>query len=328
MSLIQDIDTLKQYIAVDISMDISTVEPYFVQAENDYLIPAIGQDTYDQLVDYKDGSSSGSLSSTALDDLLERVYPVVCRLGMWMAVPELDLRMTDAGFAVTSSQNLVPASQYRVENMRNNLRETGFRALDVLLIFLENKRDVYTAWAASDSFTVFNEFFVRTAVEFNTYYHINNSRRLFIKLKPFLAEQEQLLIKKILGSDLFDALKTKVSDGTTAGAYFTLLDHVRRALAYNVMKDAIPQLGVVIDEDGVNVGEFSIPASTSIVGKKAASDNRVALALNAIERKAKQFAEVLTTYLEDNADSFTEYEATGNTDYTVENDASLRKIYY
>jgi hypothetical protein len=305
--------------------NIATVDPYFAQAEKDYLIPAIGQETYDQLVDYKDGSSSGSLGSTALDDLLEYVYPVVCRLGMWMAVPELDLRMTDAGFAVTQNNNYAPASQYRVANMRENLRETGFRALDTMLIFLENKKDVYTAWAASDSFTQFSEFFIRTAVEFNRYYYINNSRRLFIKLKPFLAEVEALTIKNILQADLFNALKAQVQAGTTAGDYLTLLDHVRRAMVYLVLQEAIPQLGVVIDDDGVTMTETV--GTGNFITKKQATDNRFTKAHEAVVRKAKLMSEVLQKFLEDNAADFTEYEAIGNTDYTVENDPTKRNVY-
>jgi hypothetical protein len=326
MSLIADIAKMKQFVAVDATMDIDTIEPYLVQAENNYLIPAIGQVTYDQLVDYMDGSSSGSLSSTALDDLLDKVYPVVCRLGLWMAVPELDLRMTDAGFVVTSNAQFAPASQYRVQNMMDNLRETGFRALDVLLIYLETNKATYTAWADSDSFTEFNEHFLRTAKEFNTYYFINNSRRLFIKLKPFIAESELVAIKNILGTDLFDALKTKVADGSTAGVYVTILDYVRRAMVYLTMQDAIPQLGVIINEQGVSINE-TLGSGTFII-QKSPNDNTIVSSIDQAKRKAQQMTELLAKYLEDNADDITEYTATGNTTYTVENDATLRKVYY
>ena len=74
--------------------------------------------------------STSNAQDATLAPLLEAY---VCKRTAYEALPHLDLILTANGFAVTSNQNLSPASRQRVEELRERLRREKSDARDALM---------------------------------------------------------------------------------------------------------------------------------------------------------------------------------------------------
>ena len=107
-------------------------------------------------------------------------------------------------------------------------------------------------------------------------------------------------IQLYLGSDLYDALKTKVQNATLAGNYQILMDtYVRKATAWWTMVELLPSLYVKIDNGGLVI---------------RSSDNTTAISQSDFHReveRARQNANFYTNqmyrYLCQNPNLFPEY---------------------
>jgi hypothetical protein len=72
----------------------------------------------------------------------------------------------------------------------------------------------------------------------------------YISQAVLIAQDKTLQL--YLGSDLYDALRTKVQNNTLAGAYLTLMEnYVRKAAAWWTMVELLPTLYVKIDNGGL-----------------------------------------------------------------------------
>jgi hypothetical protein len=74
----------------------------------------------------------------------------------------------------------------------------------------------------------------------------------YISQAVLIAQDKTLQL--YLGSDLYDALRTKIAGNTLAGAYQTLVEtYARKALAWWTMVELLPTLHVKIDNGGLVV---------------------------------------------------------------------------
>jgi len=72
----------------------------------------------------------------------------------------------------------------------------------------------------------------------------------YISQAVLIAQDKTLQL--YLGSDLYDALRTKIAGNTLAGAYQTLVEtYARKALAWWTMVELLPTLHVKIDNGGL-----------------------------------------------------------------------------
>lgn len=76
------------------------------------------------------------IPADATGDIAAHYEAYCCTEAAYEAVPQLDLILTDSGFAVVGNQNLSPASRERVAALRETLRRSSSDHLDRLLILL------------------------------------------------------------------------------------------------------------------------------------------------------------------------------------------------
>lgn len=86
----------------------------------------------------------------------------------------------------------------------------------------------------------------------------------YISQAVIIAQDKHL--QTYLGSDLYDALKARVTAGTVTGLYATLMDaYVRKATAWWTMVELLPTLNVKIENGGLMIytGDNKSAISTS-----------------------------------------------------------------
>lgn len=83
--------------------------------------------------------------------------------------------------------------------------ESYYRGVDALIRFLDGS-DI-AEWKESETYKVRQSLIIRNGQEFNRYFPIENSERMYLLLVPFIREAQMLTVKKAYGKD-WDSLLT------------------------------------------------------------------------------------------------------------------------
>jgi len=153
------------------------------------------------------------------------------------------------------------------------------------------------------------------------------------RIEPSVILAQDLQIQQLLGTDLYDALKTKIKDETLAGNYLTLVDNfVRKATAWWTMVDLIPNLYVKMDN-----GSLVIRTSSDSISITEADLHRE---VERARQNAQFYSFRLAKYLSYNSSLFSEFSTntgqdlspTSQTYYqngmTISGTTSLQKLKY
>ena len=119
-------------------------------------------------------------------------------------------------------------------------------------------------------------------------------------LLPYIRSAQKKYIETKLGTDLFEALQTKITAGSLSGAYETLVDdYIQDALVHWSFYEALPFLRYKVMNNNVvsKTAENSTPLS-----REEAQDLR-----EEIRNTAEFFTERLILYIKNNTASFPEY---------------------
>ena len=119
-------------------------------------------------------------------------------------------------------------------------------------------------------------------------------------LHPYIKIAQKKYIETKLGTDLFEALQTKITAGTLTGAYQTLVDdYIQDALVHWSFYECLPFLRYKVMNNNVvsKTAENSTPLS-----REEAQDLR-----EEIRNTAEFYTERLIDYIKNNTASFTEY---------------------
>jgi hypothetical protein len=120
----------------------------------------------------------------------------------------------------------------------------------------------------------------------------------YISQAVILAQDKNVQI--YLGSDLYDALRTKISGGTLAGNYLTLVEnYVRKATAWWTMVELMPSLYVKIDNGGLVI--------RSSENTTAISQTDYHWELERMRQNANFYTQQMYLYLCQNSSLFPEY---------------------
>lgn len=129
-------------------------------------------------------------------------------------IPQLDLLLTESGFAVTSNNNQSPASKERVERLIAVCKENSNDSIEDLFLFLEAKDDYYTAWQTAKIYTRYddmpcatNKVFTQYAIGWDNCYSID-----FYNLRAKMIEVREMFIKPKIGADFYDYILAHPSE--------------------------------------------------------------------------------------------------------------------
>ena len=119
-------------------------------------------------------------------------------------------------------------------------------------------------------------------------------------LLPYIKVAQKKYIETKLGTDLFEALQTKITAGTLTGAYQTLVDdYIQDALVHWSFYEALPFLRYKVMNNNVvsKTAENSTPLT-----REEAQDLR-----EEIRNTSEFYTERLIDYIKNNTASFPEY---------------------
>jgi hypothetical protein len=147
----------------------------------------------------------------SLDTVKNRV---VCLHAYDMALPHLDIVLTETGFGVVNNQNVVPASADRVNRLRQQVRDSRDDAVDDLLDGCRGQSG-WDAWATSIG--AFTSLVWNAHEQLPVMGLVDAHRTKLVELRPQIHAAEEILKQRIseaLHAELCDALMD--NDATTA----------------------------------------------------------------------------------------------------------------
>jgi len=119
-------------------------------------------------------------------------------------------------------------------------------------------------------------------------------------LIPYIKVAQKKYIETKLGTDLFEALQTKITAGSLAGAYQTLVDdYIQDALVHWSFYECLPFLRYKVQNGNI----YSKTSETgTALSREEAQDLR-----EEVRNTAEFYTERLIDYIKNNTASFTEY---------------------
>jgi len=133
-------------------------------------------------------------------------------------------------------------------------------------------------------------------------------------LLPYVRQAQKLYVEPKLGTDLYEALKVKITDGTLAGVYKTLVDdYIGDMLPNWAFYHAIPFLRFKI-ENG------NIYSKTSETGSPLNTEEAQHLR-EEVRNTAEYYTERMIEYITNNTGSFPEYSTNSGADINPDQNA-------
>lgn len=302
--LITDIDTLRTFNPASASFSFPTIEPFIKIAERDYIIPIIGQDEYDIL----DLAFNAETTDDDQDNLIRKIQDAIAWISFYEATPVLNVHVTAGGFQVAVSDNMAPASQYRVEDYKAYTATKGYNALENILYFLWNSdAGTYPQWEESDEHDTHRSLLVLSSKEFQKTVDIKNSYEVYTKLKPFIQDSQLLIIRGVTGEGLYNELLNQVLNNTISTDNEVLMQFIRPCLCYLSMADALVKLSVIFEAYGII--QLDSGQRDNIKLQTPTGENKLSTIMLQFRTKGQHYETKLRNYLKDNPDDYPLYVA-------------------
>lgn len=301
MPLITTISELKKHIAIDANTDFATVEPFIEEAEELYIIPILGAAFYDALVSaYVDAEN---VVDDIVDANIKAIFPKVQKcIAYYMAyqsINQLGVNFGDSGINQSSSQNSQPAPGWKVSKLELSFIKQADLFAEKLLEYLEVNASVtvYNDWYASTANTKNEGYLVNNTRIASQYIDINDSRRLFLRLKKRIIQIEKEYVKALICTDQYDELVDQVKTDTITANSQVLIDMLRPIIAKKALFLTLPTIRVSVSEQGIAV----YSSNDGVVQKQLAGKEEVKMLMSSLrdgefgyiadEQKLKKFIE-------------------------------------
>ena len=188
-------------------------------AEETYLLPVLGRplfnhvdELYQEVALDEEWYLPKNGEQTPPEQRLIRIcQEVVLYMTLANNAGLFSVSMNDAGINTPSSQGYEEADEKRIDRFVKDAFRKGHRAIDRLLVFLEEDactdEPVFAKlWKSSKYFYLNCDTLFRTAVEFDRYVSIDESREWFVKLLPDIRFCQDTYLCPQIGYELMEAL--------------------------------------------------------------------------------------------------------------------------
>lgn len=182
--ILKDINTARQFLpSLNLKLDNSRFNDFFRRAQQWLVARVLGEGVETALeADISLGQDD------PLKDLRLLCQRVIAEIAMLDAIPEMDLQLTEAGFAVQNNDDFMPASHQRVDRFRQELPKRIIGDIDALVRYLLTHDDpVCTAWKGTAQFKRLTSAFLPYCEEY-----VNAKKGEEVKYEDFCMAKDNL----------------------------------------------------------------------------------------------------------------------------------------
>lgn len=179
-------------------------------------------------------------------DLKKKCQRIVCVDAFLRSINEMDLVLTDSGFAVINDQQMAPASKERVANLKASLQARLDESRDKLIVWLTDPAQASLAWGGTEQYKRLTSGLFLTYVQFLEVAVYNNITANvypktwsdYLQLIGTLSMTLMTDAASYISTEYADELLEKVRDAEQMDEVeLAVLRMVRTALAAKVLGD-------------------------------------------------------------------------------------------
>lgn len=232
--------------------------PDIATAEQQFIIPAIGQQLYNALNDTLDilslpepdeGDPENPTPDAALAALLPMVQKPLAAFAYWAELPAMHMRITSSGIRQTTSDGMPTAYRWQYEAAAAYLEERAYHTMEEMLRYLyihaEDYNDIDQELQTARQQAIF-----QSGHHFSQYYRLRQPYRTFMHLKPLV---EEVIIQHIAPSVgpvfLGELMQTPNPDTTDQ----QLINALRYATANLTIHKAVQKMPFKLTPDGFTI---------------------------------------------------------------------------
>lgn len=245
-------DHLKAAVrSLSVNFEMRQLEPDVAHVEKAFIQPIISKAQYNVLITKLYGNDLSD-EQTELVNYCRRATGYMALL---QYLPVHNVQINASGLQVAKNEKVLPASEYRTEELKRAIRAKGHAALDDLADYIESNTAFFPEYLASAERTERLNGIVIDTLQFHRAFGQSVPQFLFLMIQKFVRDAEIDYLVPSIGQAMYDSLKPYAEDqsiGETVHADYVLpLRYAQYAVCNRAMANAIPQLNLNITEDGL-----------------------------------------------------------------------------
>lgn len=233
--------------------EIDELEPHIRFAESRYAKKLISAAQYDTLIT----KLYNNTLNEPEQELVERLRQPIARLAVLYHIPEANLSMTGNGILVKKTETAVPASQFRIEELMRSHRLQAYQLFDDVVEWLEDNTATFVDYASSTERSTRTNGILITPAQFQKAYGFQVSSVVFYIIQDWIRRTELNVLRKAVGdafyADLIAESQKEAAGDAIDTNYTTVLRLSQESMAHWAMINAIPELSINIDHDGISI---------------------------------------------------------------------------
>lgn len=296
--LIKDIEEIKKYVRVSSSLNLTELEPALEETETDIIEYYLGSDLMAEVVAWYESTFTATpLVAPRIEAIFRYIQRADACLSLVNAADELEVNISDNGILRQETTNEKTAFAGQIARLKTKQAERGWSAIDKMLQTLEDYEQDYPEWAGSSYYQEKDLLIFRNAKEFSSFESIKNSCLTFRAFFTYMRDIQEQRIKKALPAELYKALQTE----PVSTDNMQLLNlYIKPALAKYCVFQALQELPVLVDHEGVTVNQVEM-AGTENRTRKNVPNEYLERKIWALEGKGKTYLADMVEYLNENA---------------------------
>jgi hypothetical protein len=316
--LLNDIDQVRQYVAVHKYLNFETIAPQMPTA-TDQLIELISEAQYAEFLRL---DNAGYFADTHEEQTIKAAIDLAKRFlahrAVCDALPYIRNQISELGIQQSytdSADTSRPAPVADVQELRLALGKEAYRTADALLALMEKNYTYFQLWVNSGGFTVQNALFVKNAQVYGDIIHLVTGRQVWSAFSRYLHGSEQTTLRPLLGKDLYQDLKAyqiavakKADLSIYSDAYAELLTLCQQVTAFEAFKRGLAYFKVVFEGSQVYLQEYLVGSAS----RKSTTDSIHEAARTQATNDFELYKSELQTYLINNVDLLPKYKASKN----------------
>lgn len=201
---------IRPFVSVAKSTTFATLEAPLRNAFENFIRPTLGEALTAKLIEYYTGNTTDPKQKR----FIELAQAACAFLAFWSEYDEMQLLIDDSGSHRQESEKQKTPYKYQEQRIRENWRQKGFNTIDKLLEFLESNAGDFAEFAQSPNYTLLKTQIVRSTKEVNDCYWINNSRILFLRLRPHFKTVTDTIVAPRMGAIYTDMIEKLAATDT------------------------------------------------------------------------------------------------------------------
>ena len=266
-------EEFKKYLPVNVQFNYETLAPSLALVEQNFIIPILGNQLFEALTEhYQEEHNDPKFA-----ELLQKVQFSAIRLALWKGYYSISLTISDSGAKMPENSPY----RYKEDGFMDEMKNDGFNQLDEVIYFLEENIDHFPEFEQSKYYPTLKNSFITNTAAFNRLYNINNSRLVFLKMKYYIEDVEQVTLPHYIGRKFMEAILNNID----AEKYAPILQQIQKFVVCMAIYSGIAEL-------------HKMPTEKGLLFENSNNDGKRIEPLNAkeVERTRKYYKEQADAY--------------------------------